>query len=230
MNGLEGIEKGARGAVRSSHRRCQHAENGRFLVSPAVEEKRLRRSHAARACHHAPKPKARTCKRPRTAGANFYLVKPVSESDVRAYAAVLMGVRRLNSLHEQFISEARKLVARASDELIGLEREGVTDARIDHVFRAFHTLKGSAGMVDLPAMTLTMHAAEDLIAEVQNGRVAATADLITQTLQCLDLVSRWIDAFNSTGELPSRADEEARTMVEQLRGHLAPKGFNGRSE
>jgi len=30
----------------------------------------------------------------RTAGANFYLVKPVSESDVRAYAAVLMGVRR----------------------------------------------------------------------------------------------------------------------------------------
>ena len=133
----------------------------------------------------------------------------------------------MNPLHEQFISEARELVARASDELIGLEREGVTDARIDHVFRAFHTLKGSAGLVDLPAMTLTMHAAEDLIAEVQNGRVAATADLITQTLQCLDLVSRWIDAFDSTGELPSRADEEARTMVEQLRGHLAPKDSSG---
>ena len=55
---------------------------------------------------------------------------------------MLMGVREMNRLHEQFISEARELVARASDELIGLEREGVTDARIDQCFSRLSHAEG----------------------------------------------------------------------------------------
>ena len=58
----------------------------------------------------------------------------------------------MNALHEQFVSEARELVQLATDDLIAAEREGFSAERIDRLFRAFHTLKGSAGVVDLPAM------------------------------------------------------------------------------
>ena len=54
----------------------------------------------------------------------------------------------------------------------------------------------------MPAMALTMHAAEDLVAAVRSGRVATTAAVIDQALACLDLVARWVDAFEATGRFP----------------------------
>ena len=77
----------------------------------------------------------------------------------------------MNALHEQFVAEARELIHQATDDLIAVEREGASAERIDRIFRAFHTLKGSAGVVELPAMTLTLHAAEDLLAAIHGGRL-----------------------------------------------------------
>ena len=75
----------------------------------------------------------------------------------------------MSALGEQFVSEARDLIAQATDALIGIERDGVGDAQADRLLRAFHTLKGSAGLLDMPAMALTMHGAEDLVAAVLTG-------------------------------------------------------------
>jgi two-component system chemotaxis sensor kinase CheA len=127
----------------------------------------------------------------------------------------------VNALHEQFIIEARELIQQASDDLIALEREGSTSERIERVFRAFHTLKGGAGVVELPAMSLTMHVAEDLLAAVNAGRLAASAAVIDQALACLDQVSQWVDAFEARGALPSDAMEDARATAERLRELIA---------
>ena len=70
----------------------------------------------------------------------------------------------MSALQEQFVTEARELIRQATDDLIVLERDGASPERIDSVFRAFHTLKGSAGVVELPAMSIVLHAAEDLLA------------------------------------------------------------------
>ena len=86
----------------------------------------------------------------RAAGANFYLVKPVSRGRPAAPRRGADGSVAVNALHEQFIAEARELIHQATDDLIAVEREGSEPERIDRVFRAFHTLKGSAGVVDLP--------------------------------------------------------------------------------
>ena len=128
----------------------------------------------------------------------------------------------MSALGEQFVSEARDLIAQATDALIGIERDGVSDARVDQLLRAFHTLKGSAGLLDMPAMALTMHAAEDLVAAVRSGRVAATAAVIDQALACLDLVARWVDAYEAAGELPAGAGHAARDASERLRRLLSP--------
>ena len=122
----------------------------------------------------------------------------------------------MNALHEQFIAEARELIHQATEDLIAVEREGFALERIDRVFRAFHTLKGSAGVVDLPAMGLTLHAAEDLLAAVHAGKLDATSAIIDQSLACLDQVARWVDDFEAGGALPPHAGEDARAMAERL--------------
>jgi two-component system chemotaxis sensor kinase CheA len=126
----------------------------------------------------------------------------------------------VSALQEQFVTEARELIRQANDDLIALEREGTSRDRIDSVFRAFHTLKGSAAVVELPAMSLVMHAAEDLLAVVRRGELSVNVDTFDQVLACLDLVSRWVDQFEGSGSLTVQADEDGRAMMERLRSFL----------
>jgi two-component system chemotaxis sensor kinase CheA len=126
----------------------------------------------------------------------------------------------VNPLHEQFITEARELIHQATDDLIALDRAGPTPERIDRVFRAFHTLKGSAGIVDLPAMSMTLHAAEDVLAAIHAGRITVDVDVIDQGLACLDQVSKWVDEFEGHEALPLHAAEDARVLAERLRAFL----------
>jgi two-component system chemotaxis sensor kinase CheA len=128
----------------------------------------------------------------------------------------------MNPLQEQFVTEAQELIQQATDDLIALEREGYASERIDRVFRAFHTLKGAAGMVELPAMGLTLHAAEDLLAAIQAERLELAPNVIDRALSCLDLVSGWVDDFASRGALPADAGEAGVRMKEKLLGLLTP--------
>jgi two-component system chemotaxis sensor kinase CheA len=127
----------------------------------------------------------------------------------------------VNPLHEQFVIEARELVHQATDDLIAMERDGFVPGRIDRAFRAFHTLKGSAGVVALPAMTLALHAAEDLLAAINAGKLAASAAAVDEALACLDKVSAWVNDFEASGSLPSSAGDDARLIAERLRALLS---------
>jgi two-component system, chemotaxis family, sensor kinase CheA len=126
----------------------------------------------------------------------------------------------MNALHEQFVSEARELVQQAIDDLVAVEREGFTIERIDRLFRTFHTLKGAAGVVELPAMSVTLHAAEDLLAAIHSGRLGITSATIDQALTCLDQVSQWVDEFEAHQSLRADAGQAARMMADRLRGLL----------
>jgi two-component system, chemotaxis family, sensor kinase CheA len=133
----------------------------------------------------------------------------------------------MNELQQQFITEARELVHQATDDLIALEREGASVERIERIFRAFHTLKGSAGVVELPAMGLTLHAAEDLLSAVHAGRLEPTSAIVDEALACLDQVASWIDHFETQQALPLRAGDDARAMAERLRDLLSDEPFMG---
>jgi two-component system chemotaxis sensor kinase CheA len=119
----------------------------------------------------------------------------------------------MNEFLEQFLVEARELVEQAVADLLALEREPGDRASLDGSFRAFHTLKGGAGIVDFAAMGRAMHAAEDVLSMVRRGDRAVTAALIGDCLACLDQVVRWLDSIEESGELPSGADAAAGRLA-----------------
>jgi len=67
----------------------------------------------------------------------------------------------MDDLLEQFLIEGRELVEQASNDLVALEHDPSDAARLDSVFRAVHTLKGSVGLFDFAPMGVALHAAED---------------------------------------------------------------------
>jgi two-component system chemotaxis sensor kinase CheA len=119
----------------------------------------------------------------------------------------------MNEFLEQFVVEARELIEQLTADLLALERDPGDRVSLDGSFRAFHTLKGGAGIVDFAAMGRSMHAAEDVLATVRRGDRPVTAGLIGDCLACLDQVVQWLDAIEESGELPSGAAAAADRLA-----------------
>jgi two-component system, chemotaxis family, sensor kinase CheA len=108
----------------------------------------------------------------------------------------------MNDFLQQFLIESRELVTQATEGLLLLERSPADTECIDAVFRAFHTLKGGAGIVEFPAMEHRVHSAEELLVQVRSGKRTLDLELAGACLACLDQVSAWLDVLEHTGELP----------------------------
>jgi two-component system, chemotaxis family, sensor kinase CheA len=127
----------------------------------------------------------------------------------------------MDELLTQFLIEGPELVQQGSDALLDLERDPGDRAAVDHAFRAVHTLKGSVGLFDLPAMAKVLHAAEDLLAAVRDGRRRIDAATVDQLLAVLIQTERWLDALKATGALDRDAEAIAEQMARRLSGVAA---------
>ncbi len=134
----------------------------------------------------------------------------------------------MNEFVEQFLLESRELVAQATDDLMALGEKPGDRERLDGAFRAFHTLKGAAGIVEFAAMARALHAAEDILAKLRSSAVPIAPIILDECLTCLDLTSRWLDHMQASGDTPPAADVEADEMIARLAGLMdADEDENG---
>ena len=108
----------------------------------------------------------------------------------------------MNDFLRQFLIESRELVIEATEGLLLLEKSPRDPERLDTVFRAFHTLKGGAGIVEFPVMEQALHSVESLLTEARAGKRTLNPALVGECLTSLDQVSQWLDILEHTGELP----------------------------
>lgn len=121
-----------------------------------------------------------------------------------------------NPLLGQFIPEARELLEQAGRSLLTLERAPGDVAAMNSLFRAVHTLKGTSGLFDIPEVTRSLHAMEDLLGAAQAGRVSLTPALADVLLDTLDQTGRWVDALANAGEIGADAVGIADALVTRL--------------
>jgi len=126
----------------------------------------------------------------------------------------------MTSLLDQFIAEGYDLLEVADAGLLRLERAPKDEDAINGLFRAVHTLKGSAGLFDLPAFIRLVHAGEDLLVAVRAGRLALTPGVADPLLETLDVVRSWLDVLADTEALPADANDISRELAERLRAHI----------
>ncbi|MGH8169812.1 MAG: chemotaxis protein CheA [Steroidobacteraceae bacterium] len=122
----------------------------------------------------------------------------------------------MNEFLRQFLIESRELAESASGGLLALEQSPGDAGRLDEVFRAFHTLKGGAGIIEFRPMERAVHAAEDCLADAREGRHPLTSVRIGQCLGCLDQIGKWLDILERTGRLPEEAGSEADAILRRF--------------
>lgn len=126
----------------------------------------------------------------------------------------------LDLLRDGFVPEMRDLVETAAEALLRLEAHPADAVAVNDLFRVVHTIKGTAGMFDLPILVELVHAAEDLLGAVREGRVALNPEIVDDLLGCFDTLSSWVEAIDASGKLPEGSADFARTRSRRYRDWL----------
>lgn len=127
----------------------------------------------------------------------------------------------MNELLEQFVNESRDLIEEASRALLSLEQAPQDREALGALFRCVHTIKGASGLFEIRPFTMAVHAGEDLLDAVRAGDVRFTPALADLLLDLLDAVADWLNALETSGELPDRSDATAEALAEALQSQLA---------
>ena len=89
-------------------------------------------------------------------------------------------------LVEEFIGEGTSHLEQAEQDLLTLEENPADEEAIGSLFRAFHTLKGVAGFLNLAQVQNLAHATENLLDRARAGKLELTGDATKLTLRALD--------------------------------------------
>lgn len=123
----------------------------------------------------------------------------------------------LDQALQTFIVEARELLQAMEQSLLQLESDPGDQDAIGAIFRAAHTIKGSAGLFGLASIVGFTHIVEDVLDRLRDGSVAVDAALIALLLKCGDHMLELIDVVASRGETPTPATlERGETLREAL--------------
>jgi two-component system chemotaxis sensor kinase CheA len=123
----------------------------------------------------------------------------------------------MDELMLQFSIEARELIQQASDDLLALEREPNNRERLESLFRAIHTLKGSVGLFDFGAALAVLHRSEDLLVGARAGDVDVDVALIDPLLAVIEWVERNLDAMTVAGQLSDEQNQQAESLLVLLK-------------
>ncbi|HEY8414793.1 MAG TPA: chemotaxis protein CheA [Thermaerobacter sp.] len=105
-----------------------------------------------------------------------------------------------------FIAESEELVDTLESGLLALERGEVDAGLVDEIFRAAHTLKGSAATAGLEGMAGLTHAMENLLDEVRAGRRSPGSGEVELLLRAVDFLRETLAAV-AAGEHPPEPPE-----------------------
>lgn len=135
----------------------------------------------------------------------------------------------MNSLLEQFLSEARDFLQGIGEKLMQLENDPTSNELMVELFRFVHTLKGNSGLFDFPEMTRVLHASEDLMDAVRDGRVSYSQTLADQLLEAMDFVGMLMDEIEATETISHKHAAPATELAQALR-HLLTADENDSNE
>jgi two-component system chemotaxis sensor kinase CheA len=121
-----------------------------------------------------------------------------------------------------YIAESRDLLGEMEDLLLQLEQEPGDDNAINALFRAAHTIKGSAGVFGLSYVMAFTHGVEHVLDQVREGVLAIDNGLIALMLACRDHIAALIDHVEVLGMEEPDGDIQARgaALQERLQGYL----------
>jgi two-component system chemotaxis sensor kinase CheA len=129
----------------------------------------------------------------------------------------------LDDALETFILESRELLEDMETALLAVEGADDKSEMINAIFRAAHTIKGSAGLFSLDHVVAFTHVVESVLDKVRAGKIVLADKLVVLLLACGDHIGALVDSV-AAGEQNGNAElsTQGEPLVALLRAYLDP--------
>ncbi len=137
-----------------------------------------------------------------------------------------MSTPNMDSALQTFIEESAELLQQMEDALLRLESEPDNQEIIDAMFRAAHTIKGSAGLFALDEIVAFTHVVESVLDRVRDHALSITSELIAVLLPCRDHIGVLV---NAPADAPLDVDTRTtgNALLANLQEFLAGEAADG---
>ncbi len=119
----------------------------------------------------------------------------------------------MKELQKDFIVESVENLDRMDKDLLAIEVGGADANRINSIFRAIHTIKGTSGSLGLGKIESVAHVGENLLSLLREGKIQLHSEMTTALLALSDTLREML------GYLEKRGDE-GDTDYSALLAHL----------
>jgi chemosensory pili system protein ChpA (sensor histidine kinase/response regulator) len=135
---------------------------------------------------------------------------------------------------EFLIPEAEEHLQAVTECLLALESAPNPD-EIHRLFRSMHTIKGSAAQVGLHRLSAVAHRVEDLIAQLRDGALQPSAEIIDICLESVDVLKKllhrqWANAAEMAAAVNPLVARISELVPEELESALEPVSASTQTE
>ncbi|WP_371373956.1 chemotaxis protein CheW [Sporomusa aerivorans] len=120
-----------------------------------------------------------------------------------------------DNLFEDFVQEARSYIADMEACLLALEQENYEDDTVNRLFRAVHTIKGTAAFFDLTTIVELTHTLENLLDQLRNRKLPVTSSLVDMLLAVTDFLKQLVN------QPAASQSKDIGQVLAQIRSFLA---------
>ncbi|MQA19063.1 chemotaxis protein CheA [Rugamonas rivuli] len=127
----------------------------------------------------------------------------------------------MDDMLKDFVVEAMDLAVNVEEHLLRLERDPDNKETLNAVFRSFHTIKGGAGFMGLPALVAACHLTENLFDALRTGAAPVTPIAIEAALQASGFVADQLAELNNGAEpdsLPAMPKDLEVILTDAIEG------------
>lgn len=113
-----------------------------------------------------------------------------------------------------FVEECIELLQDMESGLNQLSDDLTDEELINSVFRAAHTIKGSAGLFGLDDIIDFTHKVENVLSSIRSGNTALSVEIIEQLMRCKDHIEILVEALGD--DISEENRQLSQTLVAQL--------------
>lgn len=111
----------------------------------------------------------------------------------------------MSQFYQVFFEESAEHLAAMEGLLLDLDVENPDSEQLNAIFRAAHSIKGSAGTFGFTDLAETTHILENLLDRIRKQELGLRAEMVDAFLECGDLLREMLEAHQGRGEVDAAA-------------------------
>jgi two-component system chemotaxis sensor kinase CheA len=122
----------------------------------------------------------------------------------------------MSQFYQVFFEESAEHLAAMEGLLLDLDVENPDPEQLNAIFRAAHSIKGSAGTFGFTDLAETTHILENLLDRIRKQELGLRPDMVDAFLECGDMLRLMLEGHQGRGEVDQSAVETICSRLRQL--------------